>query len=118
MDNVKEVNAALVIFEEAAVGHTHATEQGDYKLGNECYDRLTKAVAFLKKVNSINLLGKLLDNGSVGVRLWAASYLLPINEEKAIKVLEEIVNTRGIHSLIAETTIAEWRKGNLHSMQE
>jgi hypothetical protein len=45
--------------------------------------------------------------------MWAATYLLPIKEDAASKALEEIANDVGIHSLTADTTLIEWRKGNL-----
>ncbi|MEH6305238.1 hypothetical protein RYH73_06265 [Olivibacter sp. CPCC 100613] len=42
-----------------------------------------------------------------------AYYWLAVNEQEGIKVLEEIVKGSGIDSLTAETTLSEWKKGNL-----
>lgn len=113
MRKIKDINTALEVFEESAVKQAAATEQGDYKTGNKCYDRIIKAVAFLKSENEISQLEKYLFDSSVGVRLWSACYLLPINEREGIRVLEDIAKSAGIHSLTAETTLSEWRKGNL-----
>jgi len=113
MVKFKDVKTALEKFEEAATKQAEATEQGDYKTGNKCYAIIAKVVLFLKEQNEIQQLSTLLNSDSVGVRGWAATYLLPIKEREAIRVLEQIARGAGIHSFIAETTLKEWRKGNL-----
>ena len=113
MKKIKDIKTALAIFEKAALEQAEATLQGDYKTGNKRYDEIIKAAAFLKSENAIDNLQNYLFHPSVGVRLWAACYWLPINEREGIKVLEEIVKRPDIHSLTAETTISEWKKGNL-----
>ncbi len=90
MMKIKDIQTALEVFEEFSVKHAEATEHGDYKTVNKCYDRITKAVTFLKKENAISQLGKYLSSSSVGVRLWAACYLLPVNEQEGVKVLEKL----------------------------
>jgi Domain of unknown function (DUF2019) len=110
---IKDIQTALVIFEEAAAKQAEATETGNYKLGNKYYNEITQAAAFLKSENAVGSLRNYLSHPSVGVRLWAACYWLPINEREGITVLEEIVKRPDIHSLTAETTVSEWRKGNL-----
>lgn len=110
---MKDIKTVLGIFEEACINHAEATEQGDYKNGNKYYNKIVKAVTFLKKENAINSLKDYLSSSLVGVRLWAAYYWLGVNEKEGIKVLEEIVKRKDIHSLTAETTISEWKKGNL-----
>jgi hypothetical protein len=113
MIKIKDINTALALFEEAATRHAEATEQGDYKVGNKCYDKIVKVVAFLKNENAIDNLLCLLSNPSIGARLWAASYLLPTHEKEGVEILEEIEKRTDIHSLTAETTLNEWRKGKL-----
>jgi hypothetical protein len=110
---IKDIQTALEVFETASKKQAEATDQGDYKTGNKCYDRIIKSTDFLKKENALNRLEKYFTNSSIGVRLWSACYLLPINEQGGIKVLEEIAKSSGIHSLTAKTAIDEWRKGNL-----
>lgn len=113
MTKIKDISSALELFEKAAVQHAEATEQGDYKTANKNYSQIIKSISYLKERNSLDKLLNFLPHSSVGVRMWAATYLLPIHETKAIKSLETIMNSSGIHSLTAETTVNEWRKGNL-----
>lgn len=110
---MKDVKTALEIFEEACIKQSEATEQGDYKTGNKYYAKIVKAAALLKSKNAIETLREYLSSPFVGVRLWASCYLLQVDEQKGIEVLEEIIKSSGIHSLTAETTLSEWRKGNL-----
>lgn len=113
MNEIKDIEAALTTFEEASAKHAEATELGDYKASNKHYNQLAEAATFLKSKNAIDYLLQFLSNSSVGVRMWAACYLLPVYEQEGIKVLEEIAESSGIHSFTAETTLSEWREGNL-----
>lgn len=110
---IKDIQTALELFEDACIKHSEATEQGDYKTGNKYHSKIMKVIDFLKSKNAITNLKDYLSSPFVGVRLWSACYWLPVNEEEAIKVLEEIVKGQGINSLTAETTLSEWKKGNL-----
>lgn len=110
---MKDIKTTLEIFLEAAAKQAEATEQGDYKMANKCYDKIIKSTAILKSENAIDNLLDYLTDSSIGVRLWSASFLLPVYEEKGIKALKDIIKTKGIHSLTAETTLSEWKKGNL-----
>ena len=104
---VKDIQIALQLFEDAAAKHAEATEHGNYKLGNKCYDQIGVAITFLKQQDAIDSLLIFLDNSSVGVRMWASSYLLPKREKESIRVLEVIAKGSGIHSLTAETILTE-----------
>ena len=110
---INDIEEALEIFEEACIKQSEATEQGDYKTGNKYHSKIIKAVTFLKSKNAISSLKDCLSSPFVSVRLWSACYWLSVNEGEGIKFLEEIVKTPGINSLTAETTLSEWRKGNL-----
>ena len=113
MIKITNIATALSLFEEAAIKHAEATEQGDYKTANKSYALIIKAINFLKEHNELTVLLTFLNHTSAGVRSWAATYLLPIKENEAIKVLEDLVKRTDIHSLDAEATLSEWRKGNL-----
>ena len=113
MKKITNINTALKLFEEASIKQAEATEQGDYKTANKYYDIIIAAATFLKSEKAIDNLMPFLYNPSIGVRLWAACYLLSTHAEEGIKILEEIAKTSGIHSLTAETTLSEWKKGNL-----
>lgn len=113
METINDINKALKIFEEASIIQVESSENGDYKTGNKNYNKIVKAVSFLKNLNSINSLFQFLDHKHPGPRIWSAYYTLPIDEKNAVKVLKELSNQPGIISLIAKTTLDEWKKGNL-----
>ena len=113
MKKITDKSAALNLFEQAALKHSEATEEGDYKTGNKNYTLIIKAINFLKEKNEVSCLTSFLKHPSAGVRCWAALYLLPICENEAVRTLEDLSKNNGFHSLDAETTLSEWRKGNL-----
>jgi len=113
MTKIKDIISALNVFEEAANLHGLATEQGDYKTANRNYGKILKAITYLKEQNKIDELLRFSNHSSIGVRIWAGTYLLPKHEGDGLKILEEILNIKGIHALTAKTTIDEWGKGNL-----
>ena len=113
MTKIKDTATALLQFEEAASKHAKATDQGDYKTANKCYAVITNVIEFLKEQNEIQKLSEFLNHNSVGVRMWAATYLLPVLENEGLRVLKQIAEGLGIHSFTAKTTVSEWEKGNL-----
>ena len=115
MAKIKDIVAAKALFVEAAIKHAEATKEADYKTGNKNFLKKIAAVSYLKEHNSIHELLQYLNHNDVGVRLAAATYLLPQYEEKGIKVLEEIAKIAGPPSFDAKMTLREWRNGNLKS---
>ncbi|KGF42597.1 MULTISPECIES: DUF2019 domain-containing protein [Prevotellaceae] len=113
MESLKKIEAACRRFEEAAIKHAEATETGNYAQTNKSYQVIAKSARYLKETNSLKHLSKLLDSESVGVRMWAATYLLPIFERNAMQILQSIASGNNIHSLTAKMTIDEWEKGTL-----
>jgi hypothetical protein len=113
MTTLTDISSGLVLFEESAIRQADATEIGDYKKANKNYNNIIKAVDFIRDKKELLVLVPFLEHRNLGVRLWAATYLLPIREKFAIRTLEEISSGKGIHSLTAETTLDEWQKGNL-----
>lgn len=113
MTKIKDTVTAISKFEEAATKHAEATELGDYKTANKNYAIIVKAVTFLKEQGEMQKLSELLNHSSVGVRMWAATYLLPVSESEGLRILKQIAKGTGIHSFTAKTTVNEWEKGNL-----
>jgi len=113
MIKIKDISTALSLFEDAAKKHAEATREGDYKTGNKNYNKVIKAVSYLKEQDSIDELLSYLNHDVIGVRLAAATYLLPKHEKKGTEVLEAISKSSDFFSFIAQTTLNEWRKGNL-----
>ncbi len=112
-DKEISIAEALELFVLNANSHALAIENGDYKTANKAYDKIVQAANFLKSRNQILLLSDLLDHTSVGVRSWAACYLLPVAEVKAKSVLEEISKREDIHGFNAEMDLVQWEKGEL-----
>lgn len=111
---IKDINTALSIFESEAIKQSVATHKGDYKSGNKSYTKIIKSAQFLKKEGALEKLSIFLDNPNNNIRIWAASFLLPIYEKESVKTLKEISKITDIDSLTAETTLTEWKKGNLN----
>lgn len=110
MKKITDLHTALELFVSAALKHGEATETGDYRSANLCYGDIVIAVSFIKENDNMIALEDLLYHESVGVRLWSASYLLPVAEDKAVDTLKAITNVSAIHSLTAQTTLNEWEK--------
>ena len=113
MKKIQNLETALLTFEQAALNHSEATEQGDYKVCNKSYSTIIKAVAYLREQNHLQELLPFLNNSSEGVRVIAAANLLPINGKEAIATLEDIAQGIGIQSFNAKMVLREWRKGTL-----
>ena len=58
-------------------------------------------------------LKELLNSEYNYVRLWTATYLLSIDEQKAKVVLQQLAGMSNFLGLTADTTLKEWEKGNL-----
>lgn len=113
MKKFEDIETALSQFLEAAIKHAEASEKGDYKTANKCYSVISKTCTYLRDSGALLELVQFLNHPSVGVRIWTATFLLPVKESDGIGTLERIVEENGIHSLTAKTTLSEWRKGNL-----
>jgi hypothetical protein len=113
MKKIKDTSEALSLFEEAAIQHAEATKEGDHKTCNKSYTIIFKAVTFLKERDEIIQLSQFLNHTSMGVRTWAATYLLPTRTQESIRTLEEIVSANGLFSFEAKMVLSEWREGNL-----
>ncbi len=66
MTKIKDIPAALSLFEEAATKHAAATKEGDYKTGNKNYHKKVKAVSYLRGQDSIDGLLQYLNHDNVG----------------------------------------------------
>jgi len=113
INKIKSVDSAVSLFEEYVISRAEALEKGDVKSANRNFDKMVKVVAYLKNEKELEKLSPLLTHSNEDVRLEAACYLLPVNEQRSINVLNKIAKTTGINSLTAETTLSEWQNGNL-----
>ena len=113
MRNSKDIQVVLAQFERAAFQHSLATEVGNYKVANKNYCLIEESVAALRNSGRLQLLSRFLSHDSIAVQVWAATYLLSVDEVAATATLEKIVKEEGFLSLEAETVLLEWRNGNL-----
>lgn len=109
-----KLNRYLAKFEAAALDHTAATIAGDHIKANRSVDVIMDTVAHLKQRCELVQLKRLLSHSSAGVRVWAASYLLPTNlNTDAISTLQKIEMGTDMIAFAAEMTLREWKNGRL-----
>ena len=100
---------------KAAEDHSKGTDTGDSKKTNSAYKRIAKIFRELKINNQLSLLLSLNNHENIGVKMWAATHLLPYKEEVGLSILSEIEknHTEDLYGFDAKMTIQEWKKGNL-----
>ena len=86
-----------------------------YQTANKWHSLLIETYKQLKEQKKLRLLRDLLTHEHIGVRSWAATHYLSIDEDVAKKTLRDIANVGGLLGLSAETVIKEWDNGNLKS---
>lgn len=111
LESTKAIEKAYLTFAEAATEQAKAMENGDYKKAKKNYKIMVNAARVLRETDNIKNISNLLDSKSTGVRMWAATFLLPVFENEAMRVLLPIANEKGIHSSTAKTMIDKWKKG-------
>ncbi|WP_424407775.1 hypothetical protein [Pasteurella sp. PK-2025] len=109
------IEQAIVTFKENAELHGKATLTGEYKIVNKSYKEIKKAKDFLLSLNKLDSLECLLDDSSISVVSWAASYLLFSEKYSKLsqKKLEEISSNSGILASDTRQILEEWSLGNL-----
>ena len=113
MKQFDNISKALTAFRMAAAAQVAATENGDYKKGNNAFDRIIQILKYLKELGKMNELEGLLSDSNVGVRMYAAYGLLSTFPKIAVPVLKEISQREDIHSLTAKATLEHWEQGTL-----
>ena len=87
--------------------------EGNHKLANKHHDRIRQIAAEFRASGVLQQLIPLTTHEHLGVRGWAAMFLLELDESTSIKALEGIVAlNEPHHSFNAELTLKEWKKGN------
>lgn len=113
MKQIDNISKALTAFRMAAAAQVAATENGDYKKGNNAFDWVIHILKHLKELGKLNELEALLSDSNVGVRMFAAYGLLPTLPKIAVPVLKEISQREDIHSLNAKATLEQWEQDTL-----
>ena len=113
MKQIDNISKALTDFRLAATTQVVATENGDYKKGNNAFDQIIKILKYLKGLGKTNELEELLSDSNVGVRMFAAYGLLQTYPKIAVPILKEISLREDISSLTAKTTLEQWEQNTL-----
>ena len=110
-------SALLQAFIEQATSHRELFIKGDVKGSNRAHDRLIHVAVHLRERSDRGerLLRELIRSDHEAVRSWAAYFLLPIDENLAVRTMQDIAESTQsatIH-ISNETTLAEWKAGRL-----
>ena len=115
-DNQQEkMKPAIGRYAEAAAQHYSAISAGKSALAKEADDELFRALKELRALpdKGITDLISLTSHVDVGVRVWAATHLLPYAESMAASILESACTQKGISAFDAKMVLYEWRAGRL-----
>ncbi|MBQ0736474.1 hypothetical protein [Aquimarina celericrescens] len=105
--NVTEAKKKLI---SAIEKHHEAALAGDHKKGNKNSDIILSTLDFIDKNYGFEEMKDLLDHKNEKVRVWVAKSLLPIYEDIAITILEEIGKKNIPHcSFDARIILSEWK---------
>lgn len=114
MKRFKDVDEALALFEYyVKKGCDALNRNGDSKTANKCQEAIGKIIAYLKCNESVYMLERFHNHSNIEVRMEAALYTLPLDEEKSLKVLKKIVKSGVKESFEAEWIIRRWKKEDL-----
>lgn len=102
-------------FIEFAVTHGTCTEVGDSKGANISYDLLMDTLIEMShEYDSGRLMLSFLCNyDNDYVKIWAATYILPIDSELGVRTLKLLSNRKGFVGIDAAMTLKLWNSGNL-----
>lgn len=107
------MNDTIQKFIELAIIDAQNTEGGNSKKQNKNFDLIQELYEKLKATDNVKILIPLLEHEERYVRLWAATFLLPVDTENSIRVLESLMEEKGFISITAKYTLKEWNRGRL-----
>lgn len=118
MKKKDDIEELLKSFEEAGIKRTEALKKNKSRIANVNYDKMIEIVKRLRTMNALPELARFYEHPDIHFRILAAAYLLPVYEERSIRVLQEISEMKGLknsEAFCAEMTIQEWEKGHLRN---
>ena len=104
-----------VAYAQAAAEHGLATDRGEHEKANAAHDTLMRALAALRESSDkgrLTLMG-LLEHRDPHVRCWAATHLLPLDEDAATRALGALASEPPFVGVDAKMVLREWRAGRL-----
>ncbi len=108
---IENLEQALDVFEEKTTKHGKLSKAGESarKLNYE-YKGIIESVRWLYKNGNLISLSKFYKSHDIKVRSWAATFLLEIDTQNAVQVLEQLTKLNDSES---ENLLLEYREGNL-----
>lgn len=113
---MKNFDAFILKYTDAANLHGEASKEGNYQLANKQYRILAKMYKQLEKdrIQAEKIIEKLFEHTNPSVRIWAAADAinLGILGVRAKSILQQISEDHsiGVLRLSAEMTLKEWEK--------
>jgi hypothetical protein len=97
--------------------HHDLSATGDAKGSDDAHSKVTSAIKKIRnsRDNGQAYLEKTVQHKNPSVRLWAATYLLPLNTGMALKVLHQLERGNCPWQLqaTAEVVLDQWKTGKL-----
>lgn len=118
MKKKDDLEELLKSFEEAEIKRSEALKVNKSRIANANFDKVQEIVKRLRTMNALPELARFYEHPEIHLRISAAAYLLPVYEERSIRVLQEISEMKGLKNMeafCAEMTIQEWEKGHLRN---
>ena len=108
------MNPDIVKFVEACTRWGHYDNYGISKQCNKEFKNIRKMYETLKQENRLDELLELLGHENPYVRLYAATYTLPIATQRAEQTLENLTGIiKSNVGFVARMTLQEWRNGHM-----
>ena len=115
MTNRKSGVDVIERYIDAAAKHGAATDRGDHRTANAAYDDVLSALSEIRRFpdRGQSVLKELLNYPNSHVKIWAATHLLPLDEEAAIRALSALVSEPPFVGINARMVLREWKAGRL-----
>ena len=99
----------------AAIAHGAATDRGDHKKANAAHRKVMEALEKIRASSDrvLSVLTGLLVHDDPHVRCWAATHLLPLDEDAATTTLCRLTSEPPFAGLDAKMVLREWKAGRL-----
>lgn len=111
---MKNIDLIIETYIVAAITYGEETEEGNYKVVNREYRKLTKIYRKMETDLDIaqQILEKLLIHPNDHVRLWAAAHALGLNlyVNQSIEILEDVSKRPKFLGFDAKMTLEVWRE--------
>lgn len=99
---------------DLCVEHGRVLDEGDSVSANNLHKKISNIFNEIIANGLVSELMELLKNDDENVKLWAASYLLSIEEKLAISVLSQVEKSDRLIGLEATIIKDMWNKGMLN----